>query len=283
MFPGSPESGCWTISQPVARRGRRAEAYPQELRRQVLDLVAADRPVGQIAHDLDTSAQTIHTWRKQQLIDSAHLPRMSISDHGELAAARKRIAELENELAIHRRAAELPGDVEPPKRRYEAIANNGRRREQRGGRLVITGFAPGSEVLVPLSRCGGRSGVPTEPGCSSPGPMAVARTTPISPRSRPCAQPVTRRPARPSPRGSIRNGMPRAAERADRRYTADVDGAEPAAMRCRPPGPVVTDLPLARTNTMAGPRAAAGPPLSVHLPWGCVHSRVAAPWAECQA
>lgn len=36
-------------------------------------------------------------------------------------AARKRISELENELAIHRRASELFGDVVPP-RRYEAIA-----------------------------------------------------------------------------------------------------------------------------------------------------------------
>ena len=33
----------------------------------------------------------------------------------ELVAARKRIAELEHELAIHRRAAELLGDVVPPK------------------------------------------------------------------------------------------------------------------------------------------------------------------------
>ena len=45
---------------------------------------------------------------------------MTSSDHAELVAARKRIAELENELAIHRRAAELLGDVVPPKRRYEA-------------------------------------------------------------------------------------------------------------------------------------------------------------------
>jgi transposase len=40
---------------------------------------------------------------------------MSSTDQAELVAARKRIAELENELAIHRRAADLLGDVVPPK------------------------------------------------------------------------------------------------------------------------------------------------------------------------
>ena len=89
--------------------------YPAEFRRKVLDLVAAGRPVAQVAHDLDISAQTIYTWRRQQLIDSGQIPGMTSTDHAELVAARKRIAELENELAIHRRAAELLGDVVPPK------------------------------------------------------------------------------------------------------------------------------------------------------------------------
>ena len=73
--------------------------YPAEFRRQVLDLVAAGRPVAQVAHDLDISAQTIYTWRRQQLIDSGQIPGMTSTDHAELVAARKRIAELENELA----------------------------------------------------------------------------------------------------------------------------------------------------------------------------------------
>jgi transposase-like protein len=81
--------------------------YPAEFRRKVLDLVAAGRPVAQVAHDLDISAQVIYAWRRQQLIDSGQMPGMTSSDHAELVAARKRIAELEAELAIHRRAAEL--------------------------------------------------------------------------------------------------------------------------------------------------------------------------------
>ena len=73
------------------------------------------RPVAQVAYDLQISAQVIYTWRRQQLIDSGQMPGMTSTDHAELVAARKRIAELEHELAIHRRAAELFGDVVPPK------------------------------------------------------------------------------------------------------------------------------------------------------------------------
>jgi transposase len=89
--------------------------YPAEFRRKVLDLVDAGRPVAQVAHDLDISAQCIYTWRKQQLIDRGQLPGITSTDHAELVAARKRIAELENELAIHRRATALLGEVVPPK------------------------------------------------------------------------------------------------------------------------------------------------------------------------
>lgn len=91
------------------------KAYPSEFRRKVLDLVAAGRPVAQVAHDLEISAQCIYTWRHQQLIDSGQLPGMTSRDHAELVRAHKRIAEPEAELAIHRKAAEMFGDVVPPK------------------------------------------------------------------------------------------------------------------------------------------------------------------------
>jgi transposase-like protein len=45
--------------------------YPAEFRRKVLDLVAAGRPVAQVAHDLQISAQAIYTWRRQQLSTAA--------------------------------------------------------------------------------------------------------------------------------------------------------------------------------------------------------------------
>ena len=89
--------------------------YPPEFRRRVLDLVDAGRPVAQIAHDLDLSDQTIYNWRRQHLIDTGQVPGITSTDHAELVAARKRIAELETELVIHRRATQLLGDVVPPK------------------------------------------------------------------------------------------------------------------------------------------------------------------------
>jgi transposase len=82
--------------------------YPVEFRRKVLDLVAAGRPVAQVAADLAISEQTIYIWRRQH-------PGRTSSEDAELVAARRRIAELEAEVVIHRRAAQLLGEVVSPK------------------------------------------------------------------------------------------------------------------------------------------------------------------------
>ncbi|WP_158853606.1 transposase [Saccharothrix deserti] len=81
--------------------------YPPEFRRKVLDLVASGRRVAQVAADLDISEQVIYTWRRQELVDTGQLPGTTSVDNAELVAARRRIAELEAEVAVHRRAAEL--------------------------------------------------------------------------------------------------------------------------------------------------------------------------------
>lgn len=87
---------------------------PPEFRRKVLDLVAPGKKVAKGDQLLGISEQTIYVWRRQHLIDSGQLPGTTSSDMSELSAARKRIAELEAELAIHRRAAELLGEVTSP-------------------------------------------------------------------------------------------------------------------------------------------------------------------------
>jgi transposase-like protein len=94
----------------VGRRG-----YPPEFRRKVLDLVAAGRPVVEVAHDLGISAQSIYVWRRQDQIDKGLEPGLTSAEKAELTAAKRRITELETELAIHRRASELIGKVVPPK------------------------------------------------------------------------------------------------------------------------------------------------------------------------
>ncbi len=60
-----------------------------------------------IAADLGVSDQTIYTWRKQELIDTGVELGLTSVEAAELRAAKRRIAELEAELAVTRRANEL--------------------------------------------------------------------------------------------------------------------------------------------------------------------------------
>lgn len=93
--------------------GRRG--YPPEFRRKVLDLLAAGRTVADVAHDLQISQESIYAWRRQDQIDRGLVPGLSSLEKSELVVARKRIVELEAEIAVHRRASELLGKVVPPK------------------------------------------------------------------------------------------------------------------------------------------------------------------------
>jgi len=93
--------------------GRRG--YPPEFRRQVLDLVEAGRRVAEVAADLQISEQTIYSWRCQDRIDRGQERGLTSAEQVELAAALKRIVELETEQAVHRRATELLKVREDPK------------------------------------------------------------------------------------------------------------------------------------------------------------------------
>ncbi len=93
--------------------GRRG--YPPEFRRKVLDLVESGRKVAEVARDLGISDQSIYVWRRQDRIDRGLEPGLSSAEKTELAAAKRRIAELETELAATRRAVELVREVVPPK------------------------------------------------------------------------------------------------------------------------------------------------------------------------
>ena len=82
----------------MSRRG-----YPPEFRRRMVDLVEGGRKVSEFAAEFEVSEKTIYTWRQQAQVEAG----LSSSEHAELAAAKRRIRELETELAIHRRATEL--------------------------------------------------------------------------------------------------------------------------------------------------------------------------------
>jgi transposase len=74
---------------------------PPEFRRKVLDLLKAGRKV---AHDLRINEQTIYTWRRRELVDTGQEPGLTSVEKAEPATARRRIAELETELAVRQRA-----------------------------------------------------------------------------------------------------------------------------------------------------------------------------------
>ncbi len=87
--------------------------YPPEFRARAVALVRSGQPVKQTAYDLGISAGCLHGWIKQDRIDRGELPGTTTSESVELRAARKRIRELETELAIHRLAGKFLGPDRP--------------------------------------------------------------------------------------------------------------------------------------------------------------------------
>lgn len=90
-------------------------SYPVEFRRKVLDLVEAGKPVAEIADQLGVTAQTVYNWRNQDMVDRGLRAGTSTSESAELTAAKKRIRELETELAVTKRTNELLRAQSDPK------------------------------------------------------------------------------------------------------------------------------------------------------------------------
>ena len=80
----------------------------------MVDLLATGRKVADVARDLGVSEQAIYGWRRQERIDRGLEPGLSTLERVELAAAKRRIRELEAELAVHRRAAERLKETNDP-------------------------------------------------------------------------------------------------------------------------------------------------------------------------
>jgi putative transposase len=71
---------------------------------------------------LGLAEATVYRWKAQDLIDRGVKPGTTTSEHGELAAARQRIKELETELALVTQAAKLFEEGVRPKDTYPVIA-----------------------------------------------------------------------------------------------------------------------------------------------------------------
>jgi transposase len=92
--------------------------YDPEFRRRVVELVRAGRPVRVVAAELGLAEATVYRWKAQDLIDRGVKPGTSTSEQGDLAAARRRIRELETELALVKQAAKLFEEGVRPKAKY---------------------------------------------------------------------------------------------------------------------------------------------------------------------
>jgi transposase-like protein len=152
-----------------------ARGYPPEFRRRVLDLIASGRKVADVARDLDVSGQTIYNWRRQDCIDRGERPGLRSAELAELQAARRRIHELETELAATRRANELLRKVVPPKARFAAIARMAEEGHpaQTGCRVLDvtdSGYYPGARGRPRRGQFATRGSPISSPGStSSPG------------------------------------------------------------------------------------------------------------------
>ena len=97
--------------------------YPPEFRRRALDLLETGRSVRDVAASLGIAESCLHRWKSRDLLDrglKTSTPKQVES--AALTAARARIAELETQVKILRKAAAAVEKVAPPKARFALVA-----------------------------------------------------------------------------------------------------------------------------------------------------------------
>jgi transposase len=85
--------------------------YPERFRNDAVELVlASDRPLRQVARELGVNHETLRNWvnaaKKKQRTAAAGGDELSADERAELRRLRGRVAELEQEKEILRRAAQ---------------------------------------------------------------------------------------------------------------------------------------------------------------------------------
>jgi transposase-like protein len=105
----------------------------------VVEQVRSGRRVAEVAASVGVPEATVYRWVKQERIDRGEVAGTSTEENAELRAARRRIVELEAELATVKRATQLfaEGRVVRPKALFaivETLAREGHgtRRKTRG-------------------------------------------------------------------------------------------------------------------------------------------------------
>jgi transposase len=84
--------------------------YSVQFRDRVLGLVEQGHDVGELASELGISSATIYRWRQQARVDAGEIAGVNSAIAVELADAKKRISELEEELAATQFAATMLRD-----------------------------------------------------------------------------------------------------------------------------------------------------------------------------
>ena len=83
------------------------KSFGPEVRRQVVELARAGTAVKQLSLTFGVGQAAIYTWLKQDRIERGELPGSNTDQQLELAAAKKRIKQLETELAVARKVNEV--------------------------------------------------------------------------------------------------------------------------------------------------------------------------------
>jgi transposase len=136
--------------------------YDAEFRRRVVELVRAGRPVRVVAAELGLAEATVYRWKAQDLVDQGIKAGISTNERGQLAAAKRRIQELETELALVKQAAKLFEEGVRPKAKYRSSLSWPARASRPSGAAGSSGWRPRG------SSCGG-AGRPRPASSASPG------------------------------------------------------------------------------------------------------------------
>ncbi len=73
----------------------------------------AGKPQTQVAYELGLSTTCVYNWVRQDQIDRGERPGITRAESMELAKARKRIRQLEEEVAVLKKASKLFGEDRP--------------------------------------------------------------------------------------------------------------------------------------------------------------------------
>jgi putative transposase len=122
-------------------------SYAPQFRAMVVDQVRSGLRVAEVAASVDVAEATVYRWVRQDRIDRGEIAGTSTVDNAELRAAKRRIAELESELAVVKRASALfdEGRVVRPKAVFDIVETlaregHGTKRVCRVLRVAPSGF-----------------------------------------------------------------------------------------------------------------------------------------------